>query len=66
MSIDLVDKTTGINYNSFYNNCRIFRIFYNDNTELPTVDVIAEIKSSGSATSIEYEDLGGAPINTIT
>ena len=66
MSIDLVDKTTGINYNSFYNNCRIFRIFYNDNTELPTVDVIAEIKSSSSATSIEYEDLGGAPINTIT
>ena len=59
-------KTTGINYNSYYTNCRIFRIFYNDNTALPTIDVIAEIKSSSTATSIEYEDLGGTPINTIT
>ena len=66
MTIDLVDKTTGINYNSYYTNCRIFRIFYNDNTALPTIDVIAEIKSSSTATSIEYEDLGGTPINTIT
>ena len=66
MTISLVDKTTGINYNSYYTNCRIFRIFYNDNTELPTVDTIAEIKSSSNSTSIEYEDIGGSPINTIT
>lgn len=66
MIIPLTDSNSGINYNSFYNRCRIYRIKYVDNTELPTIDIIDEVNISSNVAQLTYEDRGGNALSSVT
>lgn len=66
ISIEITNSTSGINYSYYYDGCRIYRIFYKDNTDIPTIDIVDEIMINQDTTVIQYEDLGSNKIGQIT
>ena len=53
-------------YGYLYDYIRIYRIHYNDRTELPTIEVAGEIKIPSNVDSMQYEDRGISILDTVT
>lgn len=61
-----LDIDGAVNYASFYDSCRIYRIHYKDKTELPTVEIISELNIKNNSSQIVYEDNGLRALSSIT
>lgn len=55
-----------IQYGYLYDYIRVYRIFYNDRTELPVIEVAGEVKLPTNLANMLYEDTGNSLLNTIT
>lgn len=66
LKIQLDTSSAGIKYTQLYDGCKIYQIFYNDNTEDPTVNLISEMAIKGSSGIMEFEDTGSSIISTMT
>lgn len=49
-----------------FQKCRIIRIHYDSNTELPTIEIIDEIDLTADQTTINYRDTGNSSISVLT
>lgn len=66
LNITITNSTNGVNYGNYYDGCRIYRILYTDNTQLPTIDIIDEVIIDKNTQIVQYEDSGSNKIGEIT
>lgn len=55
-----------LHYGYLYDYIRVYRIFYKDRTELPTIEITGEVKIPTNVDEITYEDNGNSTLSTIT